>query len=332
MPSVGQSNSSAMNAHQGSMDPSTFLSSPGIINSASRSEISHHQIRLFLILAEECHFGRAAARLCMTQPALSRQIQVLERRLGVQLFVRERRKVRLSEAGHALRGEAQAVVDAMQRLREKASQWARTLTDHLVVGTFAAESAMPYAKPLLQSVTARHPRLTVTVRTSNLADHMAQLLEGRVDVAFLRPPVPPGIEVLELSREPRVACVSVEDPLAARECVSLVDFASYVFPDYPPQIPRLWRNYWSEDPRPDHSEVRYGPVFYDMEELLLAIAGGEIACFLPEAARQFYPRPGVRYLDVIDLSPCSSVLAWLAENRNRPVVRAVREAAADWLR
>ncbi|GII78042.1 LysR family transcriptional regulator [Sphaerisporangium rufum] len=268
----------------------------------------------------------------MTQPALSRQIQVLEKRLGVQLFVRAGRTVRLSDAGHALRGEAQAVVDAMQWLRDKADQWARTLTDHLVVGTFAAESAMPYTQPILQDLRARHPHLTVEVRTSNLADQMTQLLEGRVDVAFLRPPVPSGIEMLELSSEPRVACVSADNPLTSRNAVSLADLAGYLFPQHPPQVPRQWTKYWAEDPRPDGSVVRYGPVFHDLEELLLAIAQGEVVVFMPEAARHFYPRPGIRYLNVIDISPCVSALAWLTRHRSRPVVQAVREAAATWLK
>ncbi|MFC4531840.1 LysR substrate-binding domain-containing protein [Sphaerisporangium dianthi] len=309
-----------------------FRSHTDIVHGATRSEVSTHQIRLFLALAEELHFGRAAARLCMTQPALSRQIQALERRLGVPLFVREGRAVRLSDAGHALRGEAQAVVDATHRLREKADQWVRTLTGHLVVGTFAAESAMPYAQPILRNLRTRHPHLSIEVRTSNVTCHLTQLLEGRVDVAFLRPPVPAGVQLLRLSSEPRVACVSADDPLAGRDSVSVTDFAGHTFPDYPPQIPRPWRNHWAEDPRPDGTPVRYGPVFHDLEDLLLAIARGEVVSFIPEAARRLFPRPGVRYLDVIDLSPCTSALGWLAAHGDRPVVAAAREAAASWLR
>jgi DNA-binding transcriptional LysR family regulator len=74
--------------------------------------------------------------------------------------------------------------------------------------------------------------------------------------------------------------------------------------------------------------VRYGPVVSDMEGLLLSVARGEGMCFLPAAARDFFPRPGVRYVDVVDLSPSVSALGWPAQRRLRPGVQAVREAAA----
>ncbi|GAA4195757.1 LysR substrate-binding domain-containing protein [Streptosporangium oxazolinicum] len=277
-------------------------------------------------MSEELHFGRAAARLFITQPALSRQIQVLEQRLGVRLFARDGRTVRLSEAGRALTGDARAVVDAMERLRARAGQWSRTLTGHLVVGAVGAEAAMPYTRAILENLRSRHPRLTIEVRTLNFVDHMARLIDGDLDVAFLRPPVPPGIEFAELATEPRVACVSADDSLATRDAVSLSDLAGRPFVDMPPQIPRVWWDYWAVDPRPDGVPVRYGPVVSDMEGLLLAVARGEAVCLLPSAARDFFPRPGVRYLDVTDLSPCLSALGWLACQRDRPVIRAVREA------
>jgi DNA-binding transcriptional LysR family regulator len=291
-------------------------------------EPSIHQLRLFLALSEELHFGRAAARLFMTQSALSRQIQDLERRLGVLLFARDSRTVRLTDAGSALTMEARATVEAMGLLRVRAGQWARTLTGHVVVGTIGAEAAMPYTSAILERLGVLHPGITVEVRSLNFTEHLAQLLSGDIDVAFLRPPVPPAIELLELATEPRVACLAAGDPLADRSEICLADLADRVFVDVPPEVPRVWWDFWAVDPRPDGTRVRYGPVVSDMEGLLLSVARGEAMCFLPAAARDFFPRPGVRYVDVVDLSPSVSALGWPAERRLRPGVQAVREAAA----
>lgn len=295
--------------------------------STGTAEPSVHQLRLFLMLSEELHFGRAAARLHMTQSALSRQIQELERRLGVLLFSRDNRTVCLTDAGSALTVEARATVGAMDLLRVRAGQWARTLSGHVVIGTIGAEAAMPYTHTILKRLRALHSQITVEIRSLNFAEHFAQLLTGDIDVAFLRPPVPPAIQVLELATEPRVACLTAGDPLAERSEVSLADLADRVFVDVPPEVPRVWWDFWAVDPRPDGTRVRYGPVASDMEGLLLAVARGEGMCFLPAAARDFFPRPGVRYVDVVDLSPSVSALGWSARHRYRPCVQAVREAA-----
>lgn len=295
---------------------------------AGKPEPSMHQLRLFLVLSEELHFGRAAARLHMTQSALSRQVQELERRLGVPLFSRDSRTVRLTDAGRALTSDARDTVEAMGRLRARAGQWTRDLTGHLVIGAVGAEAAMPYTRVILEQLRVSHPRITVEIRTLNFAEHLARLLSGDVDVAFLRPPAPPSVELLELATEPRIACLPATDPLADRGELLLADLSDRVFVDVPPEVPRLWWDFWAMDPRPDGTRVRYGPVVRDMEGLLLAVARGEGMCFLPAAARDFFPRPGVRYLAVRDLSPSVAALGWLARDRHRPVVQAVREAAA----
>ncbi|GLP69014.1 LysR family transcriptional regulator [Streptomyces sp. TUS-ST3] len=291
------------------------------------AEPSLHQLRLFLALGEELHFGRAAARLHIAQPTLSRQIKELEKRLGVPLFSRDSRSVTLTDGGRALMEEARATVEAMGRLRLRAGQWARTLRAHVVVGTVGAEAAMPYTHAVLKHLRAMHPALTVEIRALGFAEHLARLLSGDIDVAFLRPPVPAGVELLELATEPRIACLPANDPLAQRPQLHLADLGERVFVDVPPEVPRVWWDFWAMDPRPDGTRVRYGPVVSDMEGLLHTVATGQGICFLPAAARELFPRPGVRYVDVVDLSPSISALGWPVEHRDRPAVRAVREAA-----
>ncbi|MEU8868146.1 LysR family transcriptional regulator [Streptomyces umbrinus] len=220
-------------------------------------EPSIHQLRLFLTLSEELHFGRAAARLFITQPALSQQIRELEKRLGVRVMERTSRTLTLTAAGQALLPEARAAVTAVDRLRRAADAQLRQSTGRLVVGTMGAEASMAHTRAVLS------------------------LLQG----------------------------------------VPVVDM--------PEQVPRQWWDFWAVDPRPDGSRVRYGPVVTDMESLLHTVATGEAMCFLPKAAREYFPRAGIRYIDVADLTPSTSALAWLRRRRAESTIRAIRHAAQE---
>ncbi|MER5584469.1 LysR family transcriptional regulator [Streptomyces asoensis] len=282
---------------------------------------------MFVVLSEELHFRRAAARLFITQSALSQQIRDVEQRLGLRLFERTSRAVALTDAGRALLPEARAAVDAVARVRRIADAQARRLSDELVVGTVGAEAAMPHTRAVLRALLERRPRTTVRVVGLNFADHLAALGRQEVDVMFLRPPVPAGIELHHLAIEPRVACLAAGDPLAALPGVTLAQLAGRPVVAVPEEVPRVWWDFWAVDPRPDGSPVRYGPVATDVESLLHAVADGEAMCFLPAAARDLFPRPGISYVDVTDLSPCTAALAWLAERRDEPAIGAVREAA-----
>ncbi|MEU5336570.1 LysR substrate-binding domain-containing protein [Streptomyces asoensis] len=282
---------------------------------------------MFVALSEELHFRRAAARLFITQSALSQQIRDVEQRLGLRLFERTSRAVALTDAGRALLPEARAAVDAVARVRRIADAQARRLSDELVVGTVGAEAAMPHTRAVLRALLERRPRTTVRVVGLNFADHLAALGRQEVDVMFLRPPVPAGIELHHLAIEPRVACLAAGDPLAALPGVTLAQLAGRPVVAVPEEVPRVWWDFWAVDPRPDGSPVRYGPVATDVESLLHAVADGEAMCFLPAAARDLFPRPGISYVHVTDLSPCTAALAWLAERRDEPAIGAVREAA-----
>ncbi|MEG8278762.1 LysR family transcriptional regulator [Streptomyces sp. AHA2] len=300
----------------------------GSVSNESAAEPSIHQLRLFLVLGETRHFGRAAASLFISQSALSQQIRGLERRLGVRLFERTNRTVDLTDAGRTLLPAARAAVDAMVHLRRTADSQVRRLSGRLVVGTVGAEAAMPYTHAVLRALQAdRHPQLTVDMVTLNAYRFAAALEQREVDVVFLRPPVPQGIELHRLASEPRVACLPADDPLGQQPGITLAQLAGRPVVDWPAQTPREWRAFWAVDPRPDGSPVRYGPVVTDMETLLHTVARGEAMCFLPAAARDLFPRPGVRYVDVDDLPPSTSALAWLTERRDEPAIAAVRHAA-----
>ncbi|MER5966909.1 LysR family transcriptional regulator [Streptomyces sp. NPDC002057] len=294
---------------------------------ATPGEPSVHQLRLFLALADELHFGRAAERLFISQSALSQQIRDMEKRLKTPLFARTSRMVDLTPAGRALLPEARLVIEATDQLRRTAAAQCRQSDGRLVVGTVGAEAAMPHTRAVLQELQNRHPQMTVQLLGLNIVDHMADLVRQDIDAVFLRPPVPDGIELQHLATEPRVVCLSADDPLAALPHLTLAQLEDRAVVDVPAQVPRTWWNFWAVDPRPDGRRVTYGPVVTDMESLLHTVGQGEAVCFLPAAARTFFPRPGIRYLDVLDLSPSTCALAWLTKRRAEPTIVAIRQAA-----
>ncbi|MFG1806298.1 LysR family transcriptional regulator [Streptomyces sp. NPDC049040] len=290
-------------------------------------EPSLHQLRLFLVLAEEMHFGRAAARLYMTQPAFSQQIRALEQRLGVPLVERTSRSVHLAAAGRELVPEARAVVESMARLRHLADIHAREVSGNLTVGFIAGEAAMPYTHAILEELHARHPRIVIEMRSLTFVDQIEALSCGTVDAAFLRPPLPDGLQTLHLATEARIACLSTGDRLATGAPVTLEQLGDHAVVDFPPQTPGEWWDYWAVNPRPDGAQVRRGPVARDVEALLHIVSRGQAISFLPAAARHLYPRPGVAFVEVTDAPASTAALAWHPRNRDQPPVRALRAAA-----
>ncbi|MFF4055433.1 LysR family transcriptional regulator [Streptomyces sp. NPDC001668] len=292
-----------------------------------RREPSLRQLRLFLVLAQELHFGRAAARVYVTQPAFSQQIRSLEQRLGVVLVERGGREVRLTAVGQSVAEEAGAVVDAMARLRQAADRHAGAADGLLRIGSLGAEAAMPYAQAILARLRARHPDLEIEVRNLTFVDMFSTLLTGEVDAAFLRGPLPGGIQSLHLASETRVVCLSADDPLAHRDALTLSDLAGRRVVDMPPEVPRSWWNHLTVNPRPDGTRVRFGPVVRDTEAMVLAVTQGGAITFLPSAARHLYPRAGITYVDCPELGLSTAELAWLPDSRDEPAVAALRGAA-----
>ncbi|MER7566894.1 LysR family transcriptional regulator [Streptomyces sp. NPDC048523] len=300
--------------------------------SSRRREPSLHQLRLFLILSQELHFGRAAARVYVSQPAFSQQIRSLEQRLGVVLVERGSRNVRLTAVGQSIAEEARTVVAAMTRLRQTADRHAGTARGLLRIGSLGAEAAMPYAQAALARLRGHHPDLEIEVRNLTFVDMFSTLLSGEVDAAFLRGPLPGGIQSLHLASETRVVCLSDDDPLADRDTLTLGDLADRRVVDMPPEVPRSWWNHLTVNPRPDGTRVRFGPVVRDTEAMVLAVTQGSAITFLPAAARRLYPRAGITYVDCPELGLSTSELAWLPDNRDEPSVSALREAARETLR
>jgi DNA-binding transcriptional LysR family regulator len=185
-------------------------------------------LRPFVALADELHFGRAAERLHVTQPALSQQIARLERQLGVRLFARTRSRVELTDAGAAMLAPARAAVEAAAAAGEVAHSYAHGEAGELRLGI--SPGAHYLAQALLAEFARRRPKVRVRAHQDNSGVLAEQVADGRLELAlgFSTAPVD-GVVLERLRDEPAVVAVAGEHPLAARESVSLADLRDETF-------------------------------------------------------------------------------------------------------
>ncbi|MFI8946205.1 LysR family transcriptional regulator [Streptomyces sp. NPDC053750] len=192
------------------------------------------QVRYFLALAEECHFGRAAARLHVAQPALSQQIKHLERELGITLFHRSTRHVELTEAGRQLTGYARTLLAEAERARVHMTELATGRAGHVSVG-FIGTATYDVLPRVARTVRARLPHITLELRGELLSPQLVDgLLSGAYDLAVLRSGTPTeGVSTTPLRTEPLVAVVPAHHPLAGRRRIPLDSLAGEPFVIHP---------------------------------------------------------------------------------------------------
>jgi len=200
------------------------------------------QLRCFAAVAEELHFGRAAARLNMTQPPLSRQIQVLERILDVQLLERTSRSVRLTAAGRSFLPEAQRILRLAETATHVTRQVAAGRAGVLKLG-FTAASAYDFLPRLVTVLRRALPDVTLALREMVSQDQVEALLAGRIDAALVRPPVThPDLIAVRALAEPLVAALPAGHPLAARVQLTLADLGGEPMIAYAPNEARYFND------------------------------------------------------------------------------------------
>ncbi|WP_375479323.1 LysR family transcriptional regulator [uncultured Jatrophihabitans sp.] len=192
------------------------------------------RIHYFIAVAEECHFGRAAARLQMAQPPLSQQIKHLEAEMGVTLFTRSTRKVELTPAGERFLDRARQIVLSVDEAVDEAVRVADGMVGTLAIG-FTGSATYDLLPSLARVLRAELPGIELDLKGEMLTpDQVSALLDGTLDLAFLRPPVRSAdIDVRVLRREPLIAVLPEAHPLAGRAKVKLADLRDEPFITYP---------------------------------------------------------------------------------------------------
>lgn len=272
------------------------------------------ELRYFVAVAEELHFGRAAERLGIAQPPLSRAIGQLERRLGTPLLIRTSRSVSLTDAGEVLLHEGRTALDAVEAA-ERRTRRAAAPEPSVVLATKAAASAELLAK-LLDAYAAEPGAVRVEVLLCGPAEQERLLRDGRADVAVLHRPFDDvrGFDTEELVTEGQVAVLPAGHPLSTRHSLRLEELLT--LPELP--VPR-----W---PRPDGTYPDGpGPEVHDHAQLLQLIALGRTLTVAPESVRSQL-RDDVVAVPVVDAPAVTTVIAWPPNSRSRAVADLVRTA------
>ncbi|WP_026402467.1 LysR family transcriptional regulator [Actinomadura rifamycini] len=271
-------------------------------------------LRYFVAVAEELNFTRAAERLGISSPPLSRAIRALERELGVALFERSTHHVALTPAGTVLLAEARAALDALDAAGRRAR---RAAAPELVLAA-KPDGDAGLLETLLEKYATEPDALPVAVRLCGWGDQTRLLHTGEADAALIGEPFDrTGLDTEPVSAEPRVAALPAAHPLAARDRTALADLA---LPGVEPSRPDGLRRFL------DGIVERHG--VRDLPHLLKLVELGEVVTLLPASVAARYPRPGVAYRPVPDAPPAVLVIAWPRQSRSRAVAALVRAAAS----
>ncbi len=267
-------------------------------------------VEYFVVLAEELHFSRAAARLHIAQPSLSQQIRRLEELLGVTLLERTSRRVELTAAGETLLLEGRRVL----RQSSRAIQAVRdTGAEQLTVG-FYGSAASALLADVLAAFGEDHPFIRVSLRELLFGD-LDQILSGEVDVAFTR--LAPGqadVAIEIVAREPRVVVLRSDHPLANRESVSFADLRTESFITNPAVAAAGPPARWLAEQRSHGLSGRVAAEASSIQEILTLVATGRGISLVPAAIASEHRPSGVSFVNVSDAEPALVSLAWRAED------------------
>lgn len=281
-------------------------------------ELRH--LRYFVAVAEELHFGRAANRLCMTQPPLSQQIQQLERELGAVLFDRSMRAVALSAAGAWLLPEARRVLAEAHALREGVGRAAlgHTGAIHLAFVSIADYAGLP---ELLRDFSRHYPgvRLTLSEATSDV--QFEQLEAGRIDAGLLIPPIPPHLtrqlNYVALLRDPLVVALpSADARRIGRERLELVRLKMLPLIIFPRRLAPSFYDLILGT----FQAAGFSPVIAQeatqMQTIIALVAAGMGMALVPESMRKL-ARAGVSYRALGVGAPEVEIgIAWQARQKS----------------
>ncbi|MGW0365843.1 LysR family transcriptional regulator [Streptomyces sp. NPDC002990] len=286
-------------------------------------------IEIFLVLAEELHFGRTAQRLHVSQARVSQAIKKQERRIGAELFTRTSRTVRLTEVGRQLRDDLKPVYAGLQESLERARLAARGITAQLRV------SLMPFnvgdLHPYWKAFRARYPHWGLQIRQVTFTDVFGQLRSGAMDVVVLWLPVEePDFTVGPiLCTDSRVLAVAADHRLAARDSVPLE-----VLADFPHGTALGLPDYWEDSYLPFHTprgrtiERLTSAASDTSDELISHVGMGEIINAFPGHVTKYWGLSHIRWLPIPDMATMHFALVWRTEAEN-DLIRALADTVRD---
>jgi DNA-binding transcriptional LysR family regulator len=290
-------------------------------------DVHTRDLRYFLAVAAELDFTRAAETLYVSQPALSRQIRQLERALGAELFVRDRREVRLTKAGEALLPHARQTCSVWE-LGAVAIAALRTATAGVLnIGMSTSPGRGGMLSAIRSRFTDAHPEARPVLRAVDRGDPTAGLADGSSDVAFVWLPLPEPSRYahLVLAEEPRLVALPVGHRLAGCASVDFWELLDEPFLALPDEAGPL-RDYWLATDARHGAAVRVGAVVGGPDETYEALVAGQGVVLVASGDAGLLLRGDVVVVPVRGVTPSRFALAWRRDDI-RPLVRAYARAA-----
>lgn len=279
------------------------------------------RLRYFAVLAEELHFTRAARRLRVAQPALSQQVRALEEQIGAVLIDRGARGCTLTPIGRLVAEEAAALLAQAAGAKQRIDAAVRGQGGCLRVA-YTRSARGGRVDALIERFRTENPYVEMVAETGWTAPNVAGLLAGRLDVAFVRPPVPePGVRCRVVDTEELLLAVPEDHPLARRRRISremLAGEPAVMWPreNGPGMYDRILAQVW---PQGGFKLVRHEP---DDEQLLRAVAGGAVVAVVPEGRARALRVPRVLLRRFTAPTPTVDIaLAYLERSANPAVLR-----------
>jgi len=277
-------------------------------------------LRYFLAVAETLHFGRAAERLNVTQPPLSRQIAALEESLGVALLERDSRHVRLTAAGQRFQEDARGVMNALQQACHAARQVGAGELGELQVGFMmhAAHSSVP---PLARRFIAAHPQVQLRLREALPMALLDGVRSGALDAGIgFAPASLRGLELLPLQEEPLCVVVPADHRLARRRSVDITALAGEALITAPADVVPTLREAIEAS---FHAAGLQADVRLEvqLQQSIVSLVGEGLGIALVPASLKRMGMPGVSFVRLKDAPRVQQVVFWKADNRNPVLAR-----------
>ena len=278
------------------------------------------QLRTFLAVARERHFGRAAERLHVAQPAVSQQIRTLEADLGTRLFDRTSRSVALTAAGQTLLAGAPDILERAARLTEATRATGRALRGELRLN-YARTAPVGVATDVVEEFRRRYPEVTLAIDSVTTTRSLEQLRAGTLDTAFVRLPLTDSsdLAVIEIGRDPLVAAIPIKHRLARRKTVT------------PADLQRERIVFWPRTQGPGFHDWIVDHVFGgrmpdvariepDTEQMVRSVARGDGCAVTTEARASLLSVRGVVFKPLASPAPTAPLgLAWQSTDLSAPL-------------